>query len=217
MAEMTLLFRATPAQIGSLVLDASVTENHQAEVEVTEHPVEAGANIADHTRAKPETLTIEGIVSNTPLNRTQTRRLVESMGVVIESSSVEDSVFGQPGHAEAAYATLRGLKDAGQLLTVVTGLRVYEDMVMTSLVIPRDARTGEALRFTASFKQVRLVKNKTTTQVVAKEPKAKGKVKTGKQPTPEEIEAASAKGKEALGGLIGKSTLKEGVDFIRGR
>jgi hypothetical protein len=217
MAEMLLLFRATPAQLGTLVLDASITESHQAEVEVTEHPVEQGANIADHTRAKPESLTLEGLISNTPLNRTQTRRLVESLGVVFESNSAEDAVFGQPGRAEAAYVTLREIKEAGQLITVVTGLRVYEDMVMTSLLVPRDARTGEALRFTASFKQIRLVKNKTTTQVVAKEPKAKGKAKLGKKPTPEELEAANAKGKEALGGLIGKSTLKEGVDYIRGR
>lgn len=181
MPELTLLFKTTPAKIDQLVLDASVTESHTGEVEVTEHPVEQGANIADHARPKPDSVTIEGIVSNTPLSHAQATRITESQGVTFETTSLADAIAGQAGNAESALATLRDLKDNPRLVTIVTALHTYDSMILISLSVPRDARSGDALRFTATFRQVRLVSNKTTTQTVAKEPKAKKKVSTGKQ------------------------------------
>jgi hypothetical protein len=202
MAELTLLFRPTPAKIDSLVLDASITESHVGEVEVTEHPVEKGAAISDHSRPRPDLLTIEGLVSNTPLNLTQAQRAGAAQGT-------EQAIQGQPGYAEAAYAILRDLRETGKLITVVTALRTYDNMVMVQLTVPRSAKTGEALRFTAQFKQVRVVQNKVTTITVAKEPKARGKTSTGKQvgkPTEE------AKDKSALKGL---SDATGGTDFLK--
>ena len=67
MAEVSLVFKTTKASIGSLELDASVTETHSAEVDVTDHPIESGANISDHVRPRAEVLTIEGLVTNSPL------------------------------------------------------------------------------------------------------------------------------------------------------
>lgn len=46
------------------VVEASTGEDL---LTVTQHPVETGANIVDHARREPETLMIEGIVSNTPM------------------------------------------------------------------------------------------------------------------------------------------------------
>jgi hypothetical protein len=178
MAETTLLIPKL-AIIDSLVLDCSISEQHQGDVEVTEHPVEFGANIVDHARPKPEQVTLEGLISNTPITLGQARRIVSTAGVAVESSVLEDALAGQPGYAEAAYATLRDLRENPRLVTIKTALRDYEDMVMTSLSVPRDAKTGEALRFTATFRHVRLVKNKSTTVTVRKE--RRPKVEYGKQ------------------------------------
>jgi hypothetical protein len=47
--------------------DVVTTETHEASVDITDHPVELGANVTDHARPQPERLTLEGYVSNKPL------------------------------------------------------------------------------------------------------------------------------------------------------
>jgi hypothetical protein len=53
--------------IGDIWIDVSVREGHDIAADVTEHPVEAGANVADHIRPQPATITIEGMVTNHPI------------------------------------------------------------------------------------------------------------------------------------------------------
>lgn len=116
--------------------DTVISEQHQADLEVTEHPVEQGGKIVDHVRAKPLSLTFEALISNTPLRR-------------------EDRA--DSGRAEAALARLQEFKAQGRLVQARTTLRQYDDMVLTSLATPRDAKSGDALRFSVTLKQVRVV------------------------------------------------------------
>lgn len=205
MATVNILFQKTKAAIGALVLDVSLTESHAAEVEVTEHPVETGANISDHARPKPETLVIEGLVSNTPLpapgDPTQNVSLKDSRGQVIgqaTTSSKQDL-----SRAGEAYRDLLDLKNSSELLTVVTALRTYTNMKITNLTVPRDARTGQALRFSCTLKEVRLASSRTVTVTLPSQKKAKGPVVP--KTTPEATDRASTlhKLKEKAGGLAG--------------
>lgn len=50
--------------------DAVTAETHVAQADITEHPVEVGANISDHSRPKLRTVQLEGVITNTPLNET---------------------------------------------------------------------------------------------------------------------------------------------------
>jgi hypothetical protein len=177
---VTLLFQPFNAIVDQLVLDASVKEEHVCEVEVTDHPVEQGSAISDHARSKPEEITIEGVVSNTPLNHLQTRRAVTSEGYTWDTTASNNAVRGVPGNAEAAEIALRDLR--GKLVTIVTALRTYDNMTLVSLKIPRDQTTGDILRFEAKFRQIRIVTNATTV-VATKVAKAKPQVKKGSQPT----------------------------------
>lgn len=145
--------------INDVLLDASITETHQGDAEVTEHPIETGGNIVDHVRPKAETLTLEGIISNTP---------------IAQGKHEEDTVQGN-------YNRLRAMKDEGQLLTIRTRLRTYANMVMTSFQVPRNAQTGDVLRFTATFKQIRFVTNQTAMIAKTKVAKAKPIVDKGPQ------------------------------------
>jgi hypothetical protein len=54
-------------QTYSVAIDATVRQQHSAPSTVTDHPVETGANIADHIRPEADTLQIEGIISNAPI------------------------------------------------------------------------------------------------------------------------------------------------------
>lgn len=167
--QISLLFRKAPATIGSVELDATLSENHMSGQDVTDHPIEEGSPITDHARKRPDSLTIDGLVTDTPVGLTQRQRAAQSSGTVDDADA--------PGYAQAAYLKLRELL-TGKLFTIVTGLQVYDDMVLTDLTVPRDRTVGHALRFSATFKNVRIVKNKITVSIDAQRTKsARGKKK----------------------------------------
>lgn len=161
MAAAVILTRigAVRAGLGVIELDCTVSAQHSARVEATTHPVEKGAKITDHLRPEPETVSIEGLISDTPANRLQP---------------------GVPGYAAAAYAKLLAIKDGGVLVTLATELRTYTSMALTSLDVPRDATVGDALRFSATFQKIILVENKVTAIRPATDPRARAKVKRGR-------------------------------------
>lgn len=180
---VTVLHGVTRAKIGALELDASVSESHVGTNDVTSHPIEKGAAAADHIRPNPDELTVEGVISNTPVPRIERERP------------------GMEARAQTAYLELLALKESGQLLTVVTKKRTYEDMAFVSLNVPQSVRTGDAVHFTAVFRKVRVVKSKTVVVVQASTDRAKPKAKKGKQAT-----------KPATAAQVNKSILKKAAD-----
>lgn len=189
MAASALLLVGQAGQIGSLILDCVLSESHKSEVEVTSHNVEEGADITDHARPKPREVTLTGIVSETPINIVQQRRIVESKGQRFETVTSTASPRGSTQYVEAALAKLENLYAKPQLVDLITSIRKYSNMMLTSLSIPRDPKTGDALNFTAVFREVRFA----TLRLVEAQTKvvktANKKVKLGKQvgpPAPED-------------------------------
>lgn len=206
---LTLIYQPTIAKIDTIELDASISESHVGEVEVTEHPVEQGANISDHARPKPETLSIEGVVSNTPVSRKQVLKIQNGIG---SAESNADDVRFRPEWAESAYTKLRSLKDSGILVTVVTKLRTYTNMALKNLSVPRNAQTGEVLRFTAQFLQIKVVQNKSITLPVEL-PKTKPVEGRGKQVAkPAERPEAYRSGLKTASDALGVTTPGSGVN-----
>jgi hypothetical protein len=191
-----LVLRPNPTRIAALELDALISATHAGEVEVTDHPVEDGSNPADHKREKPETLTIEGIVSNIPLTQ-----------------SARDDYDAGTNRAQSAYDQLRAIKAGADLIDVVTPRRSYSNMVLTSLSVPEDAKLGDALSFTASFKQVRVVTSQTV-QVPTRLPAAKKKVKGGKKTGSPADDATKRKSLAAQG--WDSDTVKKARDVLGG-
>lgn len=171
---------AVRAGIGVIELDATISTSHSFKVQATQHPVERGASITDHLRPEPDVVTLEGIVSDTPVSRSQQTRAVNAAGVQVTTTSTSPALFGVPGYAAAAFAKLLAIKDAGALVTLATELRTYTDMAITSLEVPRNASTGDALRFSATFQKIVLVENKVTQVRPAADPRANPRVKRGR-------------------------------------
>ena len=171
-----------PTLIGDLALDCTVTETHTATSTVTVHPVESGANITDHIRPDPVQLSITGIVSDTPIGSRQVQRSIEVGGASVQVTQQEPP-SSATGFGRAAWAKLDAIRTAAKPVKVVTRDKTYDSMALVSLSVPKESKTGGALYFTAQFKQVRIVYNRTTRVVVAKAPKAHKKQDTGKQPT----------------------------------
>src|SRR5678810_739366 len=66
--------------IDGFLIDATISEEHRYESETTDYPVERGANITDHNRPLPIEVTLEGIVSNTPIGDVALIRSIDDTG-----------------------------------------------------------------------------------------------------------------------------------------
>lgn len=165
---ISVLFnRRKPAKIRNLTLDATLEEQHEFENEVTSFPVEVSGKgesvMSDHIRINPDKITISGVVSNTPLpgSKYQLNAYSESFSSSALGQSVQKD-GGSPRALEALEELLdisgRGSNPVG-LVDVVTGLKVYTDMALLSLSVPRDKGTGQALYFRATFVKVHLVQS----------------------------------------------------------
>lgn len=159
----------TPILIGDYQIDASLSETHSYSCEVTEYPVEQGSAISDNVRPKPIVVTIEGIVSDTPI------------GSIADLRNGNGDQLPSVG----ALAALLAIRDARQPITIATSLSRFENMVLTDLEIPRDSKTGAALCFTATFQQITIVTNlRTTVRTIKKrtaKPSGQGQENLGKQ------------------------------------
>jgi hypothetical protein len=198
---LSLLFKKTRAQVGLLRFDASLSENHLRSATLTDFPVEAGADITDHIRVDPESLEINGVISNTPI--VYLASLQAESPIEGDLTSVEDRV-------EAAYKELQRMQDEGELVTVVTSLREYENMALTSLSVTRDVTNGNVLNAQLSLRQVLRAQLET---VEAPEPEnaARGKGKNlGKQSSKPSTSAVADKAEQntsvakGLTGFIGR-------------
>lgn len=162
-------------KIGDVTLDATISVRFSERVALTQYPVEEGANTTDHAREEPEDLTIEGVLSSFPLSKEERDQRGE-----LERG-------GGNGYAEDQYETLRGYKAKRETLTVVTAPRTLENMVLTGLDRVVDSKLGGAVKFTATFKEIRFVKTENVRLKQVKKPtkvakKATGKVDQSKQP-----------------------------------
>jgi hypothetical protein len=152
--------------IDNHVFDAALFETHRRDSEVTEFPVESGADFTDHIRRLPIEVEIEGIVSDTPIGQVALLRELDGGSGVLPS--------------EEALAKLEQIYERRQPVTIQTSKKLYERMAMTSLEIPVDRETGKALRFTATFRQIKVVTNQRI--AIRAVPVAQGTRKQGQQP-----------------------------------
>ncbi len=172
--------------VGAVELDASLNETHSSSVDVTQHPVEDGADITDHVRIKPETISITGVVTNTPL---------------IFLASFRES----PTRAEEAYETMRELLRNREPISVITTLRQYDNMILTNMQTSRDARTGNVVQCTLNFQEIIIANSET---VEAPEPEAgsassAGAVNGGTQGAGAASAGAASSSQSALSSLVG--------------
>lgn len=152
--------------INGYEVDVFTSEDHSHPAEVTEYPVEDGADVSDHIRSKPITITVEGFVSNTPIGR---------MAELRDSGAV-------PGNE--CYQRFIDIRDAGEPVTLITSLGTFTNMALEDVSVPRDSDDGNGLRFTARFKQIKLAKNERST-IRVEVPRAQKKRNLGNKPSPQ--------------------------------
>jgi len=136
-----------------IVVDATISEEHTSSCDLTENPVEDGAKVTDHVQLKPSELTIEGVISDSPLGYA----IIGNIQNLVRSVA---TLFGRSSRSTDAFNNLRKLQESRKPFTVITGLKRYTNMIMTDLSVPRTATTGGAIHFRAVMKEIRIVKSK---------------------------------------------------------
>lgn len=86
-----------------LLLDASPGRTHTASAQVTEHPVEKGTPATDNIRPLPRKLSIEGMITNTPLGAPPTAQQIVQSGIVL-SPLPQNDAGGGAGFTAGKYA-----------------------------------------------------------------------------------------------------------------
>lgn len=124
--------RYDKGRVGVVELDVTISENHTFNSRATNFPVETGGDVTDHIINDPDVLTLEGLVSDTPLN-----------------------IFSFFNRSIDAFNRLVDLHERREPVTVVTGLKVYQNMVMTVLDVPRTIETGQSLTFNITLQNIR--------------------------------------------------------------
>ena len=118
--------------IGDVMVNATPQENPNFSNQITDKPVEDGVSIADHVENEPATLDLE-------------------------------CVFTDQGNITAAekYEKLIKMRDEKELIEVVSGLQVYEDMVIENFSPIKDADIANGFRAEIILKQIRIVNQDT--------------------------------------------------------
>lgn len=159
MSTVSLINARRPASIGGIQLDAVVNERHGYETDITQFPIEDGAEITDHIRRLPIQLSIDGIISDTPVQVLETRDTATvrddstSLSIVSFNNFLQIMGFPTEGGSQKFFAGSENFN----LVNVVTGLRVYPNMAIKRFTPSRSASTGRALRFSIELVQVRRV------------------------------------------------------------
>ena len=142
--------------MGGLVFDAVFEETHEADLEVTDNPVETGVVVSDHAFMKPLRVKISAGVSDTPL-----------------AAVTDDPFASDAGRSRRAFELLTELQKRAEPFDLQTGLKLYENMVCTSIRTSQDKDSSGALLFTAELREVIVV----YTQVVQYPPRKAGATK----------------------------------------
>ncbi len=120
--------------IGGIVAACTIEEDHDDELELTDHPVELGASVTDHAFMRPV-----GV------------RITIGWGA------------GQIQPLSQIYAKLLALQASAVPFDIVTGKRKYRNMLITSLGTQTDSDTENTLRVVLSCREIIIVQTLVTT------------------------------------------------------
>lgn len=149
----SILFTAQRS-VGGVIPDLTVREQGMDELEITQHPIETGAAITDHAFARQPTLQLEYGWSTSFLSGFSAQSLL--------AGETPDLSFGAQ-KTRQIYEQLLALQASRIPFQVVTGKRLYSNMLLESLGIMTDVTTENALMVTMTCRGIIIVSTQSTT------------------------------------------------------
>ena len=155
----SLLLAGKGRTIMGLFADVTIEEKHKDELNITEHPTETGASISDHAYMEPPELSMKVGWS-------------ESAGKL--NGYVGNSFMGGTLSLIIVYELLQLLQKTKVPLIVMSGKRLYTNMLIKSLSCTTDKTTEHVLMIDITFKKVIRVSTSETTVLVENQASPEG-------------------------------------------
>lgn len=145
-----------------IIPDVSVHEEHVAESEITDNPIEGGGFVTDHIQDLPTVLSIEIGHSNAPANLLSDRNPIRHLTI---------------------WAKLEALKATQIPFIVVTSLKRYNNMIIQRMSLPRDKDSTTVSYISLTLRQVEFAFVDVASNVAPQAERALGFVELGSQGT----------------------------------
>jgi hypothetical protein len=147
--------------LGFVEIDAFLSEQYGFSNSVTEIPVGDGSVINDHVTEGQDEISVSAFIGKTKLSK-WVNDISEAEEYTIPESEDDLPAEDLKVRIKQAYFELLRLVREKQPVTVVMGLDTFDNMIITSFNIGREAATGADLPFGMSFKKIDIVKSETT-------------------------------------------------------
>ena len=139
--------------------DLLVEESHTLEFEASDHPIEDGSVITDHVTQKLRTCTVTGMFTNTPDDNEIDGEDVDSY----QNDEVKDaSPLTYNRSRDSMLAALENLATRRKPVRLVTAIKIYPEMIITSLPVKRNSEDGESVKFTMTLREFKTASLKKT-------------------------------------------------------
>ncbi|HDU1552184.1 TPA: hypothetical protein REW71_003160 [Klebsiella pneumoniae] len=151
---LSTLFQQQSRRIGLIVPSVVVSEKHSDTLEITEHPVETGAPVSDHAYKRPSEVVMEvGFAGG------------GSLLDFIDTSSLGLTLGLSP---KETYQQILDLQTSLIPFDVVTGKRLYSNMLIRAIEVTTDRTSENVLMAVLTLREVII----TQTQQIAVADKA---------------------------------------------
>ena len=151
---LSTLFQQQSRRIGLIVPSVVISEKHNDTLEITEHPVEVGAAISDHAYRRPSEVVMQvGFAGG---------------GSLLDFLNTTSIGLGVGLSPKETYQELLDLQNSRVPFDVVTGKRIYTNMLIRALEVTTDRTSENVLSAVLTLREV-IITSTTTTQVAAKE------------------------------------------------
>lgn len=155
------LFIRSRRTIGGIQLDAVIRESHTNEVQLTQNPIETGALITDHAIVKPKTLFIIAHVSDHLIGSAAFGQIIDFVTGLFGTSTTQNLT-----RSNTAYNALVQVLEARELIEVQTKLKLYTNMLITSIATIQDKDSSTSVTLNIQLEEALL----TESQVVRVSP-----------------------------------------------
>lgn len=152
----------------------TIEEAHSDEMEITDHPVEQGSVISDHAFARPSEVILTIGWSNSPNSSGPINQL---LGAAANASPLLQKIIGvgeliggiatvlssgDPVTVQKYKAILKLYNDR-RIFDVLTGKRVYKNMLIKSIATTTDAKTENSIIMRVTMRQILMAQTQTVT------------------------------------------------------
>ncbi|ELX8408480.1 MAG: hypothetical protein E7E41_20155 [Klebsiella oxytoca] len=150
---LSTLFQQQTRKIGLIVPSVVISEKHSDTLEITEHPVEVGAAISDHAYRRPSEVVMQvGFAGG------------GSLLDLLDTTSFGLSAGLSP---REVYQNLLDLQNSRVPFDVVTGKRLYSNMLIRAIEVTTERSTENVLSAVLTLREV-IITSTTNSKVAAK-------------------------------------------------